>query len=117
MPTRWQVVPYMTAAGRCPVAEYLDSLADEEAARLRFAVERLRCFGLALGAPYVRSLGSKLWELRVTGHLQHRVLYFAATGRTLVLLHAYTKKTPKAPAAELEKATRRMADYQERTRC
>jgi phage-related protein len=52
-----------------------------------------------------------LWELRVTGSLQHRVFYFAASGRTLVLLHAFAKKTPKTPSTELETAKRRMTEY------
>ncbi|MBI4321073.1 MAG: type II toxin-antitoxin system RelE/ParE family toxin [Chloroflexi bacterium] len=49
-----------------------------------------------------------------TGRSQHRVLYFAAPGRRLVLLHAFTKKTPKTPPAEIKIAMRRMADYQSR---
>ena len=86
----WKLVLYRTAAGRCPVREYLDALPSRDAARLSHAL-----------------------DLRVTGPLQHRVLYFAASGRTLVLLHAFTKKTPRIPPVELETAKRRMADYQE----
>jgi phage-related protein len=36
------------------------------------------------------------------------------SGRRFVLLHAFTKKTQKTPAAEIETAKRRMADYLER---
>lgn len=70
---------------------------------------------MSLGAPHVRSIGAKLWELRTGGRTQHRVFYFAASGKRLVLLHAFTKKTQKTPRAEIETAMRRMADYQERT--
>ena len=108
---RWKLVMYATTAGRCPVREYLDALPGREAARLSHALDLLEATGLELGAPHVRSLGSKLWELRVTGLLQHRVLYFAASGRRLVLLHAFTKKTPRTPAIEQETAKRRLTDY------
>lgn len=105
---------YETPNGRCPVQEYLDRLEAEEAAKVRFDLDLLESFGVELGAPYVRTVRGKLWELRTTGRNQHRVFYFAASGKRLVALHAFTKKTPKTPQADIETALRRMADYQER---
>ena len=107
----WRLVLYMTAAGRCPVREYLADLDRKERLRVADCLELLEVFGLGLGAPHMRSLGNKLWELRIAGQVQHRVLYFATTGRVLVLLHAFTKKTPKTPPGEFETAKRRMTDY------
>jgi ribosome-binding protein aMBF1 (putative translation factor) len=82
----WQLEYYQTASGRCPVREYVDALDDDEAARVTFDLDLLAEFGLDLRAPYVRSLGAKLWELRTHGRVQHRVLHFAATGRRLVVV-------------------------------
>ena len=73
----WKLVLYTTAAGRCPVREYLTDLDREERLRVADCLGLLEAFGLGLGAPHVRSLGNKLWELRITGQVQHRVLYFA----------------------------------------
>lgn len=112
----WTLVLYSAQSGHSPVREYLDALPGRETARLSRALDLLEAKGLDLGAPHVRSLGGKLWELRVMGTLQHRVLYFATTGRTLVLLHAFTKKTPRTPSMELETAKRRMAEYLERVK-
>ncbi len=112
----WSLVYYETASGRCPVQEYLDNLDDREAAKILYDLDLLEDFGIELGAPHVRSIGGKLWELRTTGRTQHRVLYFAVTGKRLVLLHAFTKKTQTTPKSEIESALRRMADYQERNR-
>jgi len=112
--SEWTLVYYRTANGRSPVQEYLEQLDLEAAARVRFDLDLLESFGLSLGAPYVRSIRGKLWELRTTGHTQHRVLYFAASGRRLVLLHAFSKKTQKTPRSDIEIALRRMVDYQER---
>ncbi|MCL5959731.1 MAG: type II toxin-antitoxin system RelE/ParE family toxin [Chloroflexi bacterium] len=114
--SEWSLVYYETAKGRCPVQEYLDSLDDREAARILYDLDLLEDMGLALGAPHVRGIGGKLWELRTAGRTQHRVSYFAASGRRLVLLHAFTKKTQKTPPAEIDTARSRMADYQERMR-
>ncbi len=110
----WSLVFYETANGRRPVEEYLDSLSGEEAAKVRFDLDLLKSYGLLLGAPYVRSIGGKLWELRTRGQAQHRVFYFAASGKLLVLLHAFTKKARKTPTREIEIARRRMEDYQRR---
>ncbi len=74
----------------------------------------LEAFGTALSAPYVRHLIGKIWELRTTGRVQHRVLYVSASGQRLVLLHAFTIKTPTMPRRELELAERRLTDYQGR---
>lgn len=111
---QWNLIYYETANGRCPVKEYLDALDAKEAARVTYDLDLLESFGVGLGAPYTRSIRSKLWELRTAGRTQHRVLYFATVGKRLVLLHAFTKKTGKTPPAEIETALRRMNDYRER---
>lgn len=112
----WSLVYYTTASGHSPVREYLDGLDAEEAAKVTYDLDLLQEFGTQLGAPYVRNIRGKLWELRTRGRSQHRVLYFAASGRQLVLLHAFTKKTPRTPPSEIQTAMRRMDDYQERQR-
>ena len=94
--------------------DYLSGLAPNERARLTVGIDLLETFGLALGMPHVRSVGDRLWELRVRGQVQHRVLHVAATGGRLVLLHAFSKKPPQIPTAELRTARQRMADYLER---
>jgi phage-related protein len=96
------------------VREYLEALGPAERNKVAFDIERLRRLGLALGEPYVKNLHGKLWELRTTGRHQHRVVYFATSGRRLVLLHAFAKKTAKTPRAEIETAMRRMNEYLER---
>ncbi|MBI4316848.1 MAG: type II toxin-antitoxin system RelE/ParE family toxin [Chloroflexi bacterium] len=73
-----------------------------------------KSLGLHWALPNVKHLDAKIWELRVVGRIQHRILYFAAAGRNLVLLHAFTKKTQQTARAEIDVARGRMADYQRR---
>jgi phage-related protein len=56
--------------------------------------------------------GRDFWELRtrVRGDI-YRTFYFAHTGKKFVLLHAYQKKSQKAPRKELDVAEERMRDY------
>ena len=113
---RWRLVYYRDETGRYPVRQYIAELDEDEQVKVRFDLNTLRDFGLELGAPYVRSIGGKLWELRTAGQVQHRILYFAVEGQRFMLLHAFTKKTPKTPPAEIETARRRMAVYLDRIR-
>jgi phage-related protein len=105
---------YETAVGRSPVRDYGDSLSAEEAARLTYDLDLLEEFGLELGMPHVRLVRGKLWELRSGGRIQYRVLYVAGRGQQIVLLHAFTKKTPKTPPGEIAVAECRFADDRER---
>lgn len=40
-----------------------------------------------------------------------RALYFAATGRRIVILHAFVKKTETTPRREIRTAMERLADH------
>jgi phage-related protein len=44
------------------------------------------------------------------------VLYFAFTGRRVILLHGFIKKTEKTPLNEIEIAEKRMNDFINRQR-
>lgn len=79
------------------------------------ALTMLERLGVQLGMPHARHVvGTGLWELRIRGGTQHRVFYVAVEGQTLLLLHAFSKKTEKTPASEIRTAQRRLADYHER---
>jgi phage-related protein len=65
--------------------------------------------------PHVRPItGTELWELRIRGRTQHRVLYLAVAGRRLLLLHAFQKKTEHTPERAIATAQQRLADYRRR---
>jgi phage-related protein len=58
--------------------------------------------------PYVKSLEGKVWEMRMKGRDGiARAAYVAATGRRLVVLHVFVKKTQKTSRAAIETALRR----------
>lgn len=99
-----------------PVRELIEAQSAEVQERIFRDLERLVEVNVRLGPPYVRKLaGREFWELRtrVSGDV-YRTFYFAHTGRKFVLLHAFQKKSQKAPIKELEVAEERMKDYQER---
>lgn len=82
--------------------------ADMQARFLRIA-ERITELGLErVGEPHVKHIQGKLWELRMTGRDGiARALYVTATGRRVVVVRAFVKKTQKTPRAEIEIALKR----------
>ncbi len=62
----------------------------------------------ALTRDSVKHLEDKLWELRITGRDGiSRAIYVTATGRRMVILRVFIKKTQKTPPRELEIARQR----------
>ena len=78
-------------------------------ASLTRIVERLEAVGLErLGEPFVKHLEGKLWEMRPSGRkVEGRALYVAASGRRVVIVLAFQKRTQKTPRRLIELALRR----------
>lgn len=82
--------------------------ADMQARFLRFAdvIEQAGFGGLPRDS--VRHLEGRLWELRMTGRDGiSRAIYVAASGRRVVVVRVFIKKTQKTPPRELEVARQR----------
>tara|TARA_R110002012_G_scaffold230322_1_gene403026 strand:- start:61 stop:330 length:270 start_codon:yes stop_codon:yes gene_type:complete len=77
-------------------------------------VELIHAVGLEnIGRKRSRHLRGKLWELRLSGREGiGRTLYVTASGRRVVILHAFVKKSQKAPAAALEIAEKRLKEVE-----
>lgn len=72
-------------------------------------VELLMEFGPNLRMPHSRALGEGLFELRLRGREgSGRVLYCFAHAHTIVILHAFMKKSRRTPGHELVIARSRM---------
>lgn len=78
-------------------------------ARLVRLTELIEQIGFeALPRDSVKHLEDGLWELRMTGRDGiSRAIYVTATGRRVVILRVFVKKTRKTPPRELEVARRR----------
>ena len=61
-----------------------------------------------VGMPHIKSLGAKFWEIRVSGRDGiARGIYIYASGKRIIVLYVFMKKTQKTPSAALEIATKR----------
>jgi phage-related protein len=108
----WTLEFYIDERGRCPVEEFLDSLDQRTRARFGWSAEQLRIRNVRAREPLVRHLEGNLWELREESATNiYRVIYFFYTGRRIVLLHGFQKKTQRTPRRDLETARRRRTEF------
>ena len=89
-------------------------LPEDMRARLVRVSELIESVGLpSVKEPHVRHIRGQLWELRLKGKAGiARALYVATTGRRVVILRVFIKKTEKTPTAEIELALRRAKELQ-----
>jgi phage-related protein len=67
----------------------------------------------ALPRDAVKHLEGKLWELRITGRDGiSRAIYVTASGRRVVVVRIFIKKTQKTPPCELEIAWQRAKEVE-----
>ena len=95
---------FKTASGAEPVRAYLRGLSKEERRTVGIAIRDIQEHGLEGSTVTMRSLGGKLWELKIDAQ---RIFYMVLMGPTMVLLSAYRKQGQKTPRGQLEVARSR----------
>lgn len=108
----WTTEFYRRQDGTSPIEEFLDTLDAKTRARFRWSMEQLRVRNVTAREPLVKHLEDKLWELREEsrGNI-YRVISFFFTGRRIVFLHGFVKKSRKTPKKELDIARARYAEF------
>jgi phage-related protein len=96
------------------VRREVEALSVDHRARFRRIVELIAAKGLErVHEPYIKHIEDKLWEMRLIGSDGiARIIYVTASGRRIVLLHAFLKKSQKTPARALEIARGRARHVQ-----
>jgi phage-related protein len=115
---RTQAVYYRDKRGSEPVDEFIESMPAKRAAKIDDYVEE-HLNGKPADAPppeypITSQIEGELRELRVRfANTRYRILY-QRSENLIVLLHAVEKHTGSIPAADIELAKRRMADFKRR---
>ena len=109
---------YETAAGTCPVREFLDKLKasdPDDFAAVVAGLAKLR-HRQYHREPLSKALGDGLLELRHVGKLNTRMLWFFMKNRRIVAVHGIRNKGQAIPVRDIHTARERMRDWQERTK-
>ncbi len=115
MADEWIIEYYVEDNGRVPVREFLQSVDKETYARFLWSLEQVRVRNVMAREPLVRHIEGKIWEIREESRTNiYRILYFFFSGKRIVLLHGFMKKTQKLPGKELDIAMKRLVRFLER---
>lgn len=103
----WEIKTYETARGEKPVDEFLKKLSSKTKAKLTHIFDLLTLYGNMLRMPYSKRLDKNLYELRIRGAQEVRILY-CFKGQRIILLHTFKKQTQKTPRKEIGIALKRI---------
>lgn len=100
---------YKKSSGKIPVLDFIDSLPLRDKEKILFDLTLLRDRGIHACGLSLRHIEGKLWEIRFKLSAGYRIFY-CMISLDVHLLHAYKKQGQKAPAKEVDIATKRMME-------
>lgn len=104
---------YTTEDGKCPIAEFLDSLSAKQAQKVTWVLQLIEELD-SIPSTYLKKLVNtdNIWEVRVqVGGNIFRLLGFFDGDNLVVLNHGFQKKTQKTPSKAIKIAENRRKDY------
>jgi phage-related protein len=106
------VVYYTSTSGENPVKRFLESLQKLQKAKIFRIFQNVEAYGLSTALPHIKKLsGTPLWEIRILGQDNIRILYVTVHQNSILLLHGFVKKTQKTPNKEINTALKRLREY------
>lgn len=109
----WNVDYYELPSGRCPYADFLDSLHPRnDLPFIMNDLERLKSEGNNMTWGQVKYLRDGIYELRTkTKTLRVRSFYFFCNKTGIVITNGFTKKDKRRQNKEIDKAIQYKTDY------
>lgn len=109
-------ISYTRANGHNEFEEFYNSLPIKDRNKLRATIEMIEEAGIqaAIQLEWVKKLDSEINEIRskVSSNIQ-RALYFHVKNNQYIITHGFTKKTPKTPIKEIERAKQIKYEFEE----
>ncbi len=107
-----KIIYYTTNKENNPVDEFLNSLSERQQRKILRILSNIKTYGLNSAIPHIKKLaGTTLWEIRVLGNDNIRVLYASFLSESVILLHGFIKKTQQTPKREIETASNRLSEW------
>jgi len=103
----WNIILFESNRGERPVREFIKLLDNETGPKVSHDINLLEKFGNLLRMPHSKKLTKELYELRIRGKQEVRIIY-CFKEKDVYLLHAFKKQTQKTPKKEIETALKRL---------
>jgi phage-related protein len=98
---------FISPTGNEPVRDFLRELSQDDRKIVGTDLKEVQ-FGWPLGMPLVRKMETDLWEVRSSLNGRIVRVLFTIVDSTMVLLHAFIKKSQQTPKSELDLARKRL---------
>lgn len=98
---KWEVIEYQTIGGKRPVAEFIKRQQPQAIAKIAHLIDLLEIYGSHLSMPHTKKLEPSLYELRVRGKEEIRIIY-GFKGRVIYLFSCFKKQKQKTPKKEIK---------------
>lgn len=99
---------YLNSKGENPVKKFIDSLSKKQKAKIFRIFLALQEYGLLSIMPHTKKLiGTPLWEIRILGQDNIRIIYVTIEQNSILVLHGFVKKKQKTPPREIQIALTR----------
>ncbi|MCF7845164.1 MAG: type II toxin-antitoxin system RelE/ParE family toxin [Candidatus Pacebacteria bacterium] len=85
------------------VEKFIKSLEKQTIAKTIRTIELLGVFGSEIRMPYSKKIDNDIFELRIRGAQEVRIIY-TFHKKQIILLHGFVKKDRKIPRKEIERA-------------
>jgi len=89
------------------IEKFIKKLEKQTIAKVLRTLDLLENFGEDLKMPHSKNIGKGLHELRIRGVQEVRFIYTFQSGKIIIVLHGFTKKTQKIPAKHIQLALER----------
>lgn len=87
---------YISPNGENPVKDFIESLGKKQKAKIFRLFSNIEDYGLSVVIPHVKKLtGTPLWEIRILGQDNIRILYVMVSKDGILVLHGFVKKSPE----------------------
>lgn len=110
-----KVVYYAGKNGFEPIKLFLDSLDKKQQMKILRILQYIKEYGLQSMIPHLKKLaGLPLWEIRILGKDNIRLLYILEYENTIIILHGFIKKTQKTDKKDIQIALQRYDEWKAR---
>ena len=105
---------YKSASGKEIIIDEINNLDSQSVVKTRNAIRLFEEYGLSLvNTKWVKKISKKpsIFELRVTGNKQIRILFSEISANEYLFTNIFVKKSQKTPTKEIETAIKRLNEF------
>lgn len=116
MSSGYKVFYYLSPSGDNPIKKFINSLEEKQQVKILRIFQYIQEYGLIAIIPHTKKLtGTDLWEIRILGKDNIRIIYIIPLNKTMLVLHGFVKKKQKTSRNDIDIALARYEDWEKRS--